>query len=219
MAHRHPHAALAALCVLLGAAAPAAAQSPDGRVKLGIETALFEYASTETSGANTTSPNDSTDEVTFGVAPARAGVDVGYGLADTLVLGTRILLVHSSTEQPGGQDIDATLLGIVPHLDYVFPTGGSSRAFLGPMVGFGVTEVGFGPATDGSAHLFLFGANFGAHIFAARGVSFDPRLAVSYAVGEGQYDFALGGLVPTASASADIHVIAVSALLGISAWL
>lgn len=200
-----------------GVASGAAAQSPDGRFKLGIETAVFEYSSTTTEGAGTATTNNSTDEVTLGVAPARAGVDLGYGVADTVVLGARLLLVHSSTEQPGGQDIDTTLLGVVPHLDYVFASHSATRVFLGPMLGFGVTAAGFGPANDGSAHLFLFGASFGAHIFAARGVSIDPRLALSYALGEAAYDVTFGGI--TGSVSADIHVIAVSALLGVSAWL
>lgn len=211
-------AILVALCG--GVASRAAAQRLDGRFKLGMETAVFEYSSTKIEGAGLATTNDSTDEVTLGIAPSRAGVDFGYGLANTWVLGVRLLLVHSSSEQGGGgQDIDTTLLGVVPHLDYVFASSGATRVFLGPMLGFGVASAGFGPTNDGSAHLFLFGANFGAHIFVAPGVSIDPRLALSYAVGEASYDVMFGGIVPTASVSADVNVLAVSALLGISAWL
>jgi hypothetical protein len=206
------------------AAPVAAAQRVDARLKLGMETAVFEYSSTRLQNAGTTSPNDSTDEVTLGFAPARAGVDLAYGIADTLVLGTRLLLVHSSTESAGGAgagagglDIDTTILGVVPHLDYVFPGDGTARVFLGPMVGFGVGSAALGSVSDGSAHLFLFGANFGVHIFAARGVSIDPRLALSYALGETSYDMAIGGT--TTGTSADLRVLAVSALLGISAWM
>lgn len=214
---------LAAWAILVGLgagiASRAAAQSPDGRFKLGIETAVFEYSSTTFEGAATATTNDSTDEVTLGVAPARAGMDFGYGLGDTWVLGARLLLVHSSAEQAaGGQDVDTTLLGLVPHLDYVFKSKSSTRVFLGPMAGFGVAEAGLGPANDGSAHLFLFGVNFGAHIFATRGVSIDPRLALSYALGSTSYALMPTGL-PTLSVSADVHVIAVSVLIGVSAWL
>ena len=204
------------LALVVAAPTHANAQSPDGRFKLGIETALFEYTTTTVdAGGVATTTDNSASEVSFGIVPARSGLDLGYGLSDSVVLGTRLLLVHNSQEQPGAAaSVDATVFGFLPHLDYVFPSRSSTRVFLGPLAGFGIAD-----AQQVSAHLFIFGANFGAHIFASKGVSIDPRLVVSYALGEESYDINLGGLLPALGVSADIHVIAVSVMLGISAWL
>lgn len=197
---------------IAGIAGRAAAQSPDGRFKLGMETAIFEYSSRETdAGSGASTANDSIDEVSFGIATSRSGVELAYGVSDTIVVGARLMFVHRSTETaPGTPDVDTTQFGFVPHLDYVFPSGDSARVFLGPMVGVMLADV-----EHNSTQLFLFGGSFGAHIFAARRFSIDPRLSVAYALGKTD----VAAVPPAPDLRADAREIAVSAMLGISAWL
>lgn len=212
------HVVLLAGAGLLALPQIAGAQSPDGRFKLGIESSLFEYSATENDAKDPMAPvaDSSTEEVNFGIASARTGLDFGYGLGDWAVLGARMLLLHSSAEDPGGTDQDRTSLGFVPHFDFVFPSRTNTRIFAGPAVGVAVDVAS---QSKSSMTMFIFGAGFGAHIFASKGVSIDPRLSLSYAFGKSSFETNSGGLIPTTEVESDVRMISMSALLGVSAWL
>ena len=156
----------------------------------------------------------STDEVSFGIAPARTGVDCGYGVADWVVLGARLSLLHRSAEVPGGAERDTTTFAFLPHVDFVFPSSSNTRLFVGPMGG-----VGLETEDNASSTIFIFGGAFGAHIFVSDTLSFDPRLNISYAFGSISFDADTGGLVETTRVDADVRVLSMSALFGISGWL
>jgi hypothetical protein len=201
-----------------------------GTVRLSLDTVFLDYASGSKTDVevenenglplapiikNSLERNVDYDAFTIGFGSPSAGISLGGAIIDNLVLGARLTLGYKTESQETGasdETIDGSVFdwGVLPYLEYVFPTG-LVRPFLIAMVGFG-GQLGQLDDIDYTRWGFYFGGGGGAHLFFNPHFSLDAFLLASYGIGRGEEQ---GRLV----SKYDFGLFEFNIIIGISGWI
>jgi hypothetical protein len=205
---------LALVPLALLAARPASAQFTEGRVQLGLGTALFSYTSGSVEADDSGTEVD-TSVIQWGI---RNGVtsEVAYGITDTLVLGAFLTLggISQTVEPMGAAEIESSefQVAVGPKLDIVFSPGQEVRPFIGFAAGLASESSESGMIETSVLGFQLIGA-LGLRWFAADGFSLDPALQIGWGLASGE--------TGPAAAPVDINASAfnVGLRLAVSGWI
>lgn len=196
------------LLIALGAivlSASSASAQIDGSLRLHLELPVLGYQSAETTpdGAD---EGTSTSRITVGPGQDTLGLGLGYGVSEMIVLGTNLVLQHTSVKPDEGDSIGMTSVQILPYLEVVFGEG-TARPFVGGQL---MLQINSTENTDST--LFGLGGLGGVHIFLADAFSFDISGRLYYLTGS----VTIEG--PVDDAEADVSELGVLLLIGLSGW-
>jgi hypothetical protein len=131
--------------------------------------------------------------VTVGLSEsAGAGLAIGYGLSDQLVLNAAVVFAYNSVSFGETTSSDQLRFQLAPSLEYVFGRPESHvRPFLAGVLGLLVGDV---PTTRIDFHevSFLLAGQVGLHLFPSEHISLDPTLLIGYRVGSATGDLGTG---------------------------
>ncbi len=220
--HRYGLFTAAFMLVMAGHTA-GLAQSIEHKGKLGLETRLFRFVST-TVDLEGPSPEETVTNLEFGVfghgaplssvaaivgQPASSfGADLGFGITDSVLVGTRVMFDYGRLKSEDGESISGLQFAFLPHADVVFLRRQSFRPFLGAQLGAQISSASL-ETMDVSSTIFLVGASLGAFGFVSDAVSIDPRVSFLYSFGSAEIDVA----------DADTDSISVALMIGLSGWV
>jgi hypothetical protein len=156
---------------LLLVAQEGAAQTTEGRVRLGAGLGGFTVSKTTAVNGDSVSGSPVT---AYGVGFSNMGVDLGYGLGPGGVLGTRAV-VQGRRADFGDfiGTLHAVQLGLVPYFEWAFLEGQTVRPTLGAQAAYTWTKQG-----DDSFSSIALGPTVGLLGFVAERVSVDVRASL-----------------------------------------
>ena len=186
---------------------PASAQIA-GKLKLGLDSDALSLASYDNGSGNANS------ELRVGIAPPNIngsviglppfGLDVGYGVTNSLVLGAQMRFGYLNVDNGGGSSQSLYAFGLLPHVDFVILPRSAFRPYFGALAGVLVED---GDALVNRTLSFAsFGAEIGAFGFVGRSFSIGPRLVFTFSQG-------------LSNAVQDTKVFAVQLQLELSGWI
>jgi Outer membrane protein beta-barrel domain len=210
------------------AAAPSAAAAPrdfSDVVHFSLDGSLLSYQKqkftpTDAPGVLTTSSSSTT----YGLLGSGFGIGLGYGLTDSLLVGTQLQL--ASTKESSSGDTTLTQVQFLPRLEYLFE-GSDARPYVAAILGVGhqstsIPIPGGDPVTL-SGSQFLFGGSFGVHAFLSDTLSIDPALTFLGASGSQTttepgiaFD---GAFTPSATEHDSVSGYQIVLSIGLSGWL
>jgi hypothetical protein len=207
----------------VSAALPAHAEATEGAVQIGLGTTIVNHtSSTLTIHGDLSDTDRDISQTNWGLGNAVSG-ELGYGLNESLVLGTFLQLAGSSqtTEYDGGDslDVDNFTLFLGPKLDYMFSPGGRVRPFVGAVAGImhvsstQESSVPIVPKQELSITAFQLQGRVGLRAFITDSLSIDPSFVLTWTTGSGDND--------TGNVSQDVDYSGVTfgLNLGLSGWV
>ena len=200
------------LIILVGGLLDASAASAQiaSKTKLGLDVNAFTFASYDSGPGS-----DAITELQFGPFATEvlgstsglppAGLELGYGVTDAVLVGALLRLGVSSVDDSGGGSSESIFtIGILPHVDYVMSHGRSFRPYIGMLAG--LTTSSGSLVNDQSITFASIGAEIGGYGFVGSSLSIGPRLAVTYSPG-------------ISDVTTDTKVLAVQFQIEIAGWL
>ena len=193
-------APLAALLVIAFVPERAAADSIEGRFRLGLEatpivvnnTTLKDVQDTDFDGMG--DDDSDVNETTIGLASG-LGATLGYGLSESIALGARLQLLMRGADRESDSKSSATTVLLMPYLMFVSGEETDSLRFtIAGTVGYGShhaessaeTDFGSGPITFESSQTasgLVLGATVGMLAFTFDRFSIDPSVFLFYETG------------------------------------
>jgi len=176
---KHLAPVLAASVVLVPSVA--FAQDIHEAFALGIDVPIVAYSSV--SGEVENPPpvgnvNRDVSRMNWGVAENPMSLHLGYALSDDIVLGGMLWLGGDTRTyelaNAGESKTTWFWFGIGPYFEYVFPTGGSVRPFIGGYLDISHESEDPDGSRKSSYTYFQLAARGGVHIFVMRDLSLDP---------------------------------------------
>jgi hypothetical protein len=150
-------------CCLVTAASSAHAQHIEGSGRFGLSSSLLRYETASAEGS------DAVKDVVIGLGAPGFGLSVGGAPSETMYLGVNVFVAHEKIDSPLGSSSSVTSVHLLPELQYVFASSGSTRGYLGLMAGISHLADDDG---DGFTS-FLVGPVAGAHVFLGPHASLD----------------------------------------------
>lgn len=195
---------------VLSSASPGSAQI-EGKTKLGLGVDMLSFASYDNDlagpantviGVGPFAP--SVYQSVIGVPPI--GLDLGYGVSETVVIGALIRLGVSSIDEGAGDSITSTAVGLLAHVDYVLSPQSSFRPFVGALAGVSLLGGDGALGNNESLTFANVGLELGGYGFVGNSLSVGPRLLFTYNPG-------------LSNAAENMSVLAVQLQLEIAGWM
>jgi len=162
------------LCLYLGSlASVAGAQQIERSGRFGLSTVplRFESLSAEDSDAVT--------RFTAGLGVPGLGLTFGAATSNNAIINVHLLLAHTAVETPGGGSGSATVVELLPELEYVFTSKSDTRGHISLLAGVSHTA----ESSDASLTTFAIGPGGGAHFFLGPHASIDLGVHALYVNG------------------------------------